>query len=104
MIEVPAGSQEELRAHIAGREWYPTTELAPGVVTPGWFDTRKVVGRLPLPASLAGMRCLDISTFDGFWAFEMERRGAEETIAIDLLDPLAHDWPANSSAAVVEAL
>src|SRR5919201_5774181 len=101
MIEVPAGSQEELRAHIAGREWYHTIELAPGVVTPGWFDTRKVVGRLPLPASLAGMWCLDIGTFDGFWAFEMERRGAEEVLAIDILDPLRWDWPVNSEQEVI---
>ncbi len=29
------------------------------------------------------MRALDVATFDGFWAFEMERRGAE-VVAIDL--------------------
>ena len=36
-----------------------------------------------LPESLAGVRALDIGTFDGFWAFEMERRGAE-VVAIDI--------------------
>jgi tRNA (mo5U34)-methyltransferase len=86
------------------REWYHTLELAPGIVTPGWFDTRKVVDDLPFPASLEGKRCLDVATFDGFWAFEMERRGALETIGIDILDPTAWDWPVNSSAAVVEAV
>src|SRR3954466_13460849 len=86
------------------REWYHTLELAPGVVTPGWFDTRKVVSQLPFPASLAGKRCLDVATFDGFWAFEMESRGASEVAAIDLIDPLAADWPVNSSAAVKEAI
>ncbi len=30
------------------------------------------------------MRALDVATFDGFWAFEMERRGASEIVAIDL--------------------
>jgi tRNA (mo5U34)-methyltransferase len=46
-----------------------------------------------LPASLAGMRCLDVGTLDGFWAFEMERRGAAEVIATDVgaVDEL--DWP-----------
>ncbi len=86
------------------REWYHTLELAPGVVTPGWFDARKIVAELPFPASLEGNRCLDVATFDGFWAFEMERRGASETIGIDILDPLAWDWPVNSTDGVVEAL
>jgi tRNA (mo5U34)-methyltransferase len=86
------------------RDWYHTIELAPGVVTPGWFDTRAVVHRLPFPTSLAGKRCLDVATFDGFWAFEMERRRAAETIAIDVLDPLRWDWPVNSADEVVEAI
>jgi tRNA (mo5U34)-methyltransferase len=30
-----------------------------------------------------GLRALDIATFDGFWAFEMERRGAD-VVAADL--------------------
>jgi tRNA (mo5U34)-methyltransferase len=32
---------------------------------------------------------------DGFWAFEMERRGAASVTAIDLDDPEALDWPAS---------
>ena len=86
------------------REWYHTIELAPGAVTPGWFDTRKVVGDLPFPASLEGKRCLDVATFDGFWAFEMERRGAVETVAIDLLDASEADWPVNSPPEVKAAI
>src|SRR5262249_37463788 len=30
-----------------------------------------------------GKRCLDIGTADGFWAFELERRGAASVVAID---------------------
>ena len=30
------------------------------------------------------MRCLDIGTMDGFWAFELERRGAAEVVATDI--------------------
>jgi tRNA (mo5U34)-methyltransferase len=48
---------------------------------------------VPLPASLAGKRCLDVGTWDGFWAFEMERRGAAEVVAVDILDPQRWDWP-----------
>jgi tRNA (mo5U34)-methyltransferase len=74
-------------------EWHHSIELAPGEVTPGWFDTRGVVGKVPLPADLSGKRCLDVGTWDGFWAFEMERRGAGEVVAIDIDDPEAWDWP-----------
>jgi len=38
-----------------------------------------------------GMRALDVGTWDGFWAFEMERRGAE-VIALDLDDERDLDW------------
>jgi tRNA (mo5U34)-methyltransferase len=97
-------SVEDLRAQVAGRDWYHTLELAPGVLTPGWFDTRRVLGEIPLPASLAGKRCLDVGTFDGFWAFEMERRGAAEVVAIDLLDHSRADWPPNSRPETVAAI
>ncbi len=84
----------DLAGRVAARQWYHTIELAPGIVTPGYFDTRPIVGRLPLPARLDGMRCLDIGTFDGFWAFELERRGAAEVVAADILDERRWDWPA----------
>jgi tRNA (mo5U34)-methyltransferase len=89
---------------IAGREWYHTLELAPGVQTPGYFDHRPLLSKLPIPASLSGQRCLDIGTFDGFWAFEMERRGAAEVVAADILDPLAWDWPAGADPLAIEAI
>lgn len=94
----------DLQAEIDAIEWYHTIELSPGVVTPGWHDTRAILGRVPFPASLAGMRCLDVGTFDGFWAFEMERRGASEVIAIDILDPRQWDWPLGSTEETLEAI
>jgi tRNA (mo5U34)-methyltransferase len=84
---------EDLAARVAELHWYHTLELAPGVRTPGYFDTRPTVGKLPLPASLAGKRCLDVGTWDGFWAFEMERRGAASVTAIDIEDARRWDWP-----------
>jgi tRNA (mo5U34)-methyltransferase len=96
-------SRDEL-VKALDREWYHTIELAPGVVTPGWFDTRSVVRELPFPASLEGRRCLDVATFDGFWAYEMEKRGAEEVHAIDVLEPTRWDWPIGSTAATVAAI
>src|SRR4051794_28916160 len=72
--------------------------LPEGVVTPGWFDTRPAVPRVPLPVSLAGKRGLDVGTWDGFWAFEMERRGAAEVLATARDAPAGGAWPANASA------
>src|ERR1700730_10047735 len=57
-------------------DWYHTLDLGNGVVTPGFVDHREQVAQHQFPASLAGKRCLDVATFDGFWAFEMEKRGA----------------------------
>jgi tRNA (mo5U34)-methyltransferase len=73
------------------RTWYHTIDLPDGRTTPGWYDTRPAPAHVPWPDSLEGLRCLDVGTFDGFWAFEMERRGAE-VVAVDLDDPRALDW------------
>ena len=72
--------------------WYHTIEVAPGVETPGWFDLRPIVERLPWP-DVTGKRCLDIGTYDGFLAFELERRGAAEVLAVDIADHELWDWP-----------
>jgi tRNA (mo5U34)-methyltransferase len=84
---------DSLAARAAALQWYHSIELAPGVVTRGWFDTRAAVERVPLPRRMDGLRCLDVGTWDGFWAFEMERRGAAEVVAIDVEDPDRWDWP-----------
>lgn len=85
-------TSRERRAVEANPLWYHTLELAPGVVTPGWFDLRGVADLLPWP-DLRGRRCLDVGTYDGFLAFELERRGAAEVVAIDLDDHARWDWP-----------
>jgi SAM-dependent methyltransferase len=70
--------------------WYHVLELPGGVVTGGYADLRALVPDA-LPADLAGRRCLDVGTFDGFWAFAMEQRGAAEVVALDLSDPAEAD-------------
>jgi tRNA (mo5U34)-methyltransferase len=82
-----------LARDVEGLVWYHTLDLGGGVVTKGMFDHRPAVGRYLIPEDLSGMRCLDVGTMDGFWAFEMERRGADEVVAADLRDPDQLDWP-----------
>ena len=72
--------------------WYHTLELAPGHTTKGMFDLRPVMDNYGLPARLDGKRVLDVGTWDGFWAFEMERRGAE-VVALDIDDERELDYP-----------
>jgi tRNA (mo5U34)-methyltransferase len=88
-----ADAPTDLTQAVAANRWYHTIELAPGVVTPGFFDDRANVARIPWPDSLEGLRCLDVGTMDGFWAFEMERRGAAEVVATELMNPSRQDWP-----------
>jgi tRNA (mo5U34)-methyltransferase len=82
----------ELLERARALDWYHSLEL-PGHVTTGMFDLRPYVDHYGLPESLAGKRVLEVGTWDGFWAFELERRGAAEVVAIDLDDERELDWP-----------
>jgi tRNA (mo5U34)-methyltransferase len=78
-------------------------DVAPGVATPGWFDLRPILDDLPWP-DVRGKRCLDVGTYDGHLAFELERRGAAEVVATDLLDHGEWDWPVRLRARGPQAL
>ena len=56
------------------------------------LESQKVrLGTFNVPQDLRGKRALDIGTWDGWFAFELERRGAE-VVAIDVIDnPLFRD-------------
>jgi tRNA (mo5U34)-methyltransferase len=86
-------AEPALASEVERLSWYHTLDLGGGVVTRGMFDHRTVVDRCLLPDDLSGMRCLDVGTMDGFWGFELERRGAEEVVATDVADPDELDWP-----------
>lgn len=88
----------DLQAEVERYPWYHTLHLPGGVVTKGMFDHAPVLDRYPIPADLSGKRCLDVATMDGYWAFEMERRGAASVVALDLEDPEQLDWPASLRA------
>ena len=62
--------------------WFHTFCLDGRVYTPGIARDHRY--RLPiLPEDFSGRRVLDVGTFDGFYAFLAEARGADRVIAID---------------------
>ena len=73
----------DARQRVEAMSWYHTIDVAPGLTTKGWFDLRPYVSHYGLPERMDGMRALDIGTWYGFWAFEMERRGAT-VVALDV--------------------
>ncbi|MHB1712893.1 MAG: class I SAM-dependent methyltransferase [Acidimicrobiales bacterium] len=70
-------------------------------MTPGVYDHRPLVPHLGIPEDLSGKRVLDVGTFDGFWAFEFERRGAD-VVALDLARWTDGDHPAGVREHMVE--
>jgi tRNA (mo5U34)-methyltransferase len=81
----------EKRRRMAEFAWYHTVDLGDGVTTPGQYDHRAVVHHYGLPADLTGKIVLDVGPSHGFFAFEMERRGAARVVAAELPTWSAHD-------------
>jgi tRNA (mo5U34)-methyltransferase len=83
---LPIGADPEEAGRVLGRVplWFHTFALndAHGLYTPGVARDHRY--RMPfLPASFAGQRVLDVGTFDGFYAFLAEHRGAARVVAVD---------------------
>lgn len=97
------GVSDETRERVLAMSWYHTIDVTEDLTTPGWFDLRPHVDRYGLPDRMDGMRVLDIGTWDGFWAFEMERRGAE-VVALDVDHEKEYDWPPRRRPAEPKAL
>ena len=85
--------KSELHTPAESGNWYHTLTLPDGRRTPGLFDHEPVLSFYNLPERLDGKRVLDVGTFDGYWAFQFERRGAE-VVALDVPHKDAMDWPA----------
>lgn len=67
---------DQLRDEVNGIRWFHSIDLGNGIVTPGVDRSARRLKGIHLPYSLAGKSVLDVGTFDGFYAFEAERRGA----------------------------
>ena len=69
-------SVDELKKEVSHIKWFHSIDLGNGIVTPGVDRSARRLKGIHMPESLAGMSVLDVGTFDGFYAFEAERRGA----------------------------
>jgi 2-polyprenyl-3-methyl-5-hydroxy-6-metoxy-1,4-benzoquinol methylase len=69
--------------------WWHVIEFPDGTVTPGRCDYRQKIHneRFQLPADMTGLSVLDLGTFDGYWAIEAKKRGADVTAA-DRWEPM----------------
>jgi len=79
-----------VRDEVFNTGWWHSIELGDGYITPGAHkieELRENYARLNLPDDLTGKRVIDIGCWDGFYAFEAERRGADEVVAIDCWRP-----------------
>jgi tRNA (mo5U34)-methyltransferase len=83
---LPVGADPESARRVLGRVplWFHTFALNAehGLYTPGVARDHRY--RIPvLPASFEGLRVLDVGTFDGFYAYLAEHRGAARVLAVD---------------------
>ena len=83
---LPIGADPEEARRVLARVplWFHTFALNAerGLYTPGVARDHRY--RVPfLPASFAGRRVLDVGTFDGFYAYLAEHRGATRVLAVD---------------------
>jgi SAM-dependent methyltransferase len=92
MSRRPTIDVTDARSRIEQLSWYHTIDVSDGLATPGWFDLRHALPLMPWP-DVRGARCLDVGTWDGFYAFELERRGAAEVVAVDVPDLTVLDYP-----------
>jgi len=68
--------------------WWHSFELPDGTIIEGrcnLYGLKERLANFPIPADLTGKRVLDIGTWDGWYAFELARRGAQ-VLAIDCWD------------------
>jgi len=83
----------DARAMIAAYpHWYHRIEVRPGLITPGVNDSPLQLQMLQLPADCSGMRVLDVGARDGFFSFELERRGAD-VLAVDYMPAARTGFP-----------
>jgi tRNA (mo5U34)-methyltransferase len=75
--------REEVLRKVHAMEWYHAIEVAEGITTPGRYNPQPLLNTMGFPQDFQGKTVLDIGTYDGFFSFEAERRGAARVVAMD---------------------
>jgi tRNA (mo5U34)-methyltransferase len=94
-VAVPGETRDDIELGMAAYQWYHTLELGDGIVTPGQYDHRGVLQHYGLPARVDGKTVIDVGPAQGFFAFELERRGAARVVTVELPAWSSHDAGAN---------
>ena len=80
--------KQDFSAELARKGWLHSFRLPDGREFEGYVSLPELSTRvscMPIPENLAGKRVLDIGAWDGWYSFEMERRGAG-VVAIDCVE------------------
>lgn len=83
LLPIDAPPAAAARARDAVPVWFHTFALAPGVYTPGLARDHRYRAQVLGRDRLRGRSVLDIGSFDGFYAFLAEARGARRVVAVD---------------------
>jgi 2-polyprenyl-3-methyl-5-hydroxy-6-metoxy-1,4-benzoquinol methylase len=68
---------------IKKASWYHTIRFPHGLISQGTYDHQPVLKYYGFPKSLKNKSVLDVGAADGFFSFELEKRGAKSILAID---------------------
>lgn len=83
---------EELKRRVGEIRWFHTIDLGHGVVTPGLDASPQKLTTLGIPEDLTGKSVMDFCSWNGFFAFEAERRGASPVVAVDYFCWAGEGW------------
>ncbi len=75
--------QDDLKDFLENASWYHTIDFPNGLSSKGVFDHRNHLNFYKLPESFTGKEVLDVGCSDGFFSFEIEKRGAQRVLAVD---------------------
>jgi 2-polyprenyl-3-methyl-5-hydroxy-6-metoxy-1,4-benzoquinol methylase len=83
------GGAPMMKEQIEKLSWWHVITFPDGTVTPGRCDYRQEEHskRFQLPEDMTGLNVLDLGTFDGYWAIEAKKRGAD-VVAADRWEPM----------------
>lgn len=94
-IDARAMNPEQLRKEVNKIWWFHQINLGNGIVTPGFDRSPQRLKKIRLPEDLRGKTVLDIGAFDGYFSFEVEKRGAKVLAMDEYAWEGKYPWPSD---------